>query len=443
MEKLWRFEDFEERCTVFLGEIERGEGRFQMQIIIKYLRQHPEMKPECLTTDRISSLPDNIIETILSLVPIRDAIRTSILSKKWRYNWNEILKLVFNEKDMFDKDHDEDSESEDEEDYESEEEEVSESEEGEDSEREERMLMRKYNKHDEIDKILTYLSRKNTIKKLALQMTGDRHCYKIFPYKLPSSVFAFRLLTDLYLQQCDLYHLPRASRFSCLTSLFLKDVEINAEMVLHIVSKCPLLKSFSLVQSFLNVTFTLAFLYKLFGCLPVIEHLNVAIRPHSFSKSNFALPGLPTPMVYLKYARLHGSCFVGEYGLSFAVNFIRSSVNLEKLKLQGYRNYYEEISEIDTFILEENSDIRLEHMKELEINVEDRHIPDDISEIDTLKFVKLILAISPVLKIVRITFHHIWLDEDLNILKDLSSAPRASQMAEFVVEHIYLQDDES
>ncbi|XP_071695470.1 F-box/FBD/LRR-repeat protein At1g13570-like [Rutidosis leptorrhynchoides] len=290
------------------------------------------------------------------------------------------------------------------------------------------------NKHDEIDKIITYLSRKNTIKKLTLQMNGDFYCDKNSPYKLPSSVFAFHLLTDLYLQQCNHYNLPRVSGFSCLTSLFLKDVRTDAEMVLHIVSKCPLLKSFSLlqVQSHWNVTFTLAFLCKLFGCLPVIEHLNIAIRPHSFSKSKFALPGLPTPMVHLKYAHLHGSCFIGKYGLSFAVNFIRSSINLEKLKLQGYPNYDDEISEIDSFIPEENSDIRLEHLMELEFNVE-----------EDLEFVKLILAISPMLKKVRITFQHIVnKDEKLDMLKDLSDTPRASQMAEIVVEHLS-DDDES
>ncbi|GJS06286.1 F-box/FBD/LRR-repeat protein-like protein [Tanacetum coccineum] len=50
--------------------------------------------------DRISNLPSIIIENILCLVPIKEAVRTSILSKDWRYTWTKIPKLVFTEKDM-------------------------------------------------------------------------------------------------------------------------------------------------------------------------------------------------------------------------------------------------------------------------------------------------------------------------------------------------------
>ncbi|WMV22726.1 hypothetical protein MTR67_016111 [Solanum verrucosum] len=37
--------------------------------------------------DRISSLPSNAIDCILEFLPVQDAARTSILSKKWRYIW--------------------------------------------------------------------------------------------------------------------------------------------------------------------------------------------------------------------------------------------------------------------------------------------------------------------------------------------------------------------
>ncbi|GJX94130.1 F-box/FBD/LRR-repeat protein-like protein [Tanacetum coccineum] len=48
--------------------------------------------------DRLSDLPLSIIETILCLVPIQEAGRTSILSWKWRYRWTKIPKLLFDEK---------------------------------------------------------------------------------------------------------------------------------------------------------------------------------------------------------------------------------------------------------------------------------------------------------------------------------------------------------
>ena len=45
--------------------------------------------------DRISKLPSNIIDDILVRLPIHDAVRTSILSRKWRYKWLTLPQLVF------------------------------------------------------------------------------------------------------------------------------------------------------------------------------------------------------------------------------------------------------------------------------------------------------------------------------------------------------------
>ncbi|CAM8885578.1 unnamed protein product [Rhodiola kirilowii] len=47
--------------------------------------------------DRISDLPNNVIDIILSHVPLCDAVRTSVLSKNWRLHWTrvEILKLDY------------------------------------------------------------------------------------------------------------------------------------------------------------------------------------------------------------------------------------------------------------------------------------------------------------------------------------------------------------
>ncbi|KAL1819161.1 hypothetical protein ACET3Z_014030 [Daucus carota] len=48
--------------------------------------------------DRISELPQNVRATILCFMPIQDAVRTSILSKKWRYCWTMMPHLIFDEK---------------------------------------------------------------------------------------------------------------------------------------------------------------------------------------------------------------------------------------------------------------------------------------------------------------------------------------------------------
>ncbi|ONK79327.1 uncharacterized protein A4U43_C01F5240 [Asparagus officinalis] len=47
-----------------------------------------------LDTDRLSSLPKNVIETILMRMPIRDAVRTSILSRGWRFEWSTLPQIV-------------------------------------------------------------------------------------------------------------------------------------------------------------------------------------------------------------------------------------------------------------------------------------------------------------------------------------------------------------
>ena len=51
----------------------------------------------CIEEDRISELPQNVRETILCFMPIEDAVRTSILSKKWRHCWTMMPHLIFDE----------------------------------------------------------------------------------------------------------------------------------------------------------------------------------------------------------------------------------------------------------------------------------------------------------------------------------------------------------
>ena len=50
--------------------------------------------------DRISNLPDTVIDHILSYLPIRDRAKTSILSSKWRYKWATVPCLVFDNQSL-------------------------------------------------------------------------------------------------------------------------------------------------------------------------------------------------------------------------------------------------------------------------------------------------------------------------------------------------------
>ncbi|PIA52468.1 hypothetical protein AQUCO_01000385v1 [Aquilegia coerulea] len=52
------------------------------------------------TKDFISELPQDIVECILLRLPIKETVRTSILSQKWRYKWTTLREIVFTEQSM-------------------------------------------------------------------------------------------------------------------------------------------------------------------------------------------------------------------------------------------------------------------------------------------------------------------------------------------------------
>ncbi|GKA35884.1 FBD-like protein [Tanacetum coccineum] len=43
--------------------------------------------------DRLSNMPDEVLSEILSLMPTKYAVRTSILSKRWRYKWTLVTSI--------------------------------------------------------------------------------------------------------------------------------------------------------------------------------------------------------------------------------------------------------------------------------------------------------------------------------------------------------------
>lgn len=47
--------------------------------------------------DRLSALPEEVLSHIHSLMPMKLAVRTSILSKRWRYSWTLATNLEFND----------------------------------------------------------------------------------------------------------------------------------------------------------------------------------------------------------------------------------------------------------------------------------------------------------------------------------------------------------
>ncbi|KAJ0639567.1 putative F-box domain, leucine-rich repeat domain superfamily, F-box-like domain superfamily [Helianthus annuus] len=254
-------------------------------------------KAERLSVDRISTLPQPILESILSLLPTEEAARTSILSREWRYKWTTIPNLRFELRNTT-------------------------SELTSDIASETKYLdmhdvnqivlrhqgpihelilfMNNYLEHYdcfEFDQIILHLSRNHPVKKLILEgLNGTDN----FWYKLPNSVFALHHLTDLYLSFFYIDHpsIFNGFRSRSLRKLDLSDIQISTQTLLHLLSNCPSLKTLSLVSTHLNISShimdflnlseyrnVLQYLWEpgdtctiseLLKCLPVIEDLTMS-----------------------------------------------------------------------------------------------------------------------------------------------------------------------
>ncbi|KAJ1408532.1 Leucine-rich repeat domain superfamily [Sesbania bispinosa] len=55
----------------------------------------PQLKKTAISSDLLSNLPDDLICHILSFLPTRDAYRTSLLSKRWRFLCTKVPDLSF------------------------------------------------------------------------------------------------------------------------------------------------------------------------------------------------------------------------------------------------------------------------------------------------------------------------------------------------------------
>ncbi|GJX19732.1 F-box/FBD/LRR-repeat protein-like protein [Tanacetum coccineum] len=401
--------------------------------------------------DMISNLPPNIIDTVLCFLPIQEAARTSILSREWRYRWNKIPKLVFEEAkfqvsydvaDSFVVDPTVDGSS----------------------RRHIRVIFRRKRlfsaisqvvlMHDgpiheftlfllpddisiqnhtcvEIDRIIFHLSRKYTVKKLTIDFQ-----YGI--YELPYSLFSFSHLSDLCLVGCCFSHKPTFNGFRRLRSLSLDGVYTSQKTLLHLLSSCPLLKNATLeIDSVYHLSDESTTIINLFESLRTIESLCI---PFSVLKSfvhDRTPREFPALLSHLKYFFTHEIPFTQKCGLSFLVLLIRNSPNLEKLEIDN-RELDEDDSgmedelctedELYSFTVDSYPDIWLEHLNEVHF----RGFKDWGNE---LNFLKLILAKSPVLKKVEITLDYSAFDEDeeLQILQILLSFPQASPVAKIII----------
>ncbi|KAK9051148.1 hypothetical protein SSX86_027774 [Deinandra increscens subsp. villosa] len=365
--------------------------------------------------DRISTLPDNITEKILTLMPIRDALRTSILSRKWRYSWRSMPKLAFTD-DMV-KVHSSCP------------------------------LLKKsllvnaifhvllfhkgptkleffssfddFQMFSEVDQIINYLSRGSSVNELIL-VVRDNY------YKLPVSFFSLQGLESIELQNCVLEPPVTFNGFSRLRRIMFNNVKVSPQMLQRFFSECPLVEYISLIgYKLLGMDFAAGgskFTFvDLLECVPLIQTLEISKYYMEFLSTGGMPHKLPTSLPRLKYLDLD-MCLMEQNEISSTMCLIRSSPLLVKINIMMFGNEklsatnFLDLEDYSTNFLdpEDYSDLNLNHLETLEIRGFS-NLPYE------MEFVKLIIAKSHVLKKVKIEFdYNVSIDEELKMIRDLA-----------------------
>uniref|UniRef100_A0A5B7AK66 F-box domain-containing protein n=1 Tax=Davidia involucrata TaxID=16924 RepID=A0A5B7AK66_DAVIN len=403
-----------------------------------------------VTKDIISELPRTVIESILECMPIQDAVKTSILSRKWRYKWAMLPQLVFDYKffEYLDNKGDQVSEFA--------------------SIIDKVLLLHTspiikfvlYNppehsaRTEDIDQWILFLSR-NGIKDFTLQNSS------VVRYKLPTHLFACPELAHLKLSKCT-FNLPSDYKgFRNLLSLQFRAVTYAADSFGSFISGCPRLETLALDycpgSGHLNIhapnlkhlsvrgalesirihnaqnLLTLSIcesqmrrssgpnMIRVLGCLPMIEKLDIGLDFYEFLAAGDVPKRLPTEMNCLKNLTLESVDFskVGE--ILCALCLLRSSPNLQELDISATRNA-DMVPALN--FLEE--DCRLNRLQVVKF----RSIIGLESE---LELIKSLLACSPLLERMFIGCHaELDANAMLMMSKELLRFRRASPKAEII-----------
>lgn len=411
--------------------------------------------------DFISDLPQSIIENILTRLSIRDAIRTSVLSSKWRYKWSTLTDLVFDEKCV--------------------------------SPSNDRcvvetnlvrfitgvLLLHQGPIHKfqlstsfkqcrpDIDQWLLFLSR-NGIKELVLKL-GEGE------FRVPACLFNCLKLTCLELCHCEFDPPQYFKGFSYLKSLNLHQILVAPEVIESLISGSPLLEFLSLsyfdslvlsisapnlMYLYLDGEFKDIFLentpklvaisvsmymhedvtdfeqssdynlVKFLGGVPLLEKLVGYIYFTKYLSIGDDPGRLPLTYIHLKTIELYQVCFEDADEVLVLLRLVTHSPNLKELKVSA--------SPVQPFPLEEEGfdlferdyfDYKLPSLESVKIT--------DASGIRyELEFIRFLLGTSPVLETVTVSSSLSDKDAKMDMVIELLRYPRVSPRAQL----LFLQD---
>ncbi|KAK4707638.1 hypothetical protein R3W88_028563 [Solanum pinnatisectum] len=399
---------------------------------------------QSLTPDILTDLPNNVIDIILMRLPCEEAVRTSILAKRWRYHWCRLTKLTL-DWSLWRTEND--------------------------------LLNPTYKFTEIISQILTL--HEGPLTDFTLDVDNLESCRDIGSFinivlrnnvqilvlhlpedsKLPTSVFTCSQLRYLSLHNCSIHHPSAFEGFDKLISLELCEVTISSELLESIISHCPLLEQLMLdIPKLLNtieidapmlssfdftgnissiclknvpllVEVSLAGYQimekdidfaKVFNSYSAIEYLSLNIACVWFFADE-APKRLPFYLNRVKHLHLSHVELKESYTRSCALCLIQSFPHLEYLKIElivVFKNPLE---------LERFSDVTFNHLREVEIISFRGTTPE-------MQLIKILLAKSPVLVKMYID-PAILIDTGSEILAELVNFQRASPEAEIDIKY--------
>ncbi|GER39812.1 F-box/RNI-like superfamily protein [Striga asiatica] len=400
-------------------------------------------------TDPISDLPNTIIDTILSCLPLRDVVRTSILSRQWRHKWISCPELVFDF--WFDQ-----------------------------------MFLGGHQLEPLVYQILKL--HKGPLLKFVLQVPDLKsspdidHWVNLLPdntlqdltlhvsrgetHRLTPDLFRFENLRHLKLYNCVFDPVLGFKGFGKLTSLELQRVELVPDKFGEFIVFCACLERLRLVQCtsfdrleingsklesfefhgvFKSVVFEncsvlrdvkLTFssmefksgnrfsldLFKSLSELPALEELQLQAYALEDLVENGAPEKLPLSLRMLKNLHLSDMYFEKIEEISCAICFIRSCPNLHRLKITAFT--LDVVDSVADFLRSQRSSETFTQLRTVKMQL----FSGTEAE---MEFVKYLLASATALEEMTITPHTGSVtDGGESILKELKQYPRASPTAE-------------
>ncbi|KAK2429864.1 F-box/FBD/LRR-repeat protein [Trifolium repens] len=382
--------------------------------------------------DRISDFPSNVIDGILEHLNIRDRVRTSILSKKWRYIWTSFPRLEFDRNffDLYDGDSDSDAEG------------------PLDISRIITEVLLLHNgpihkftllMHSDFNikvaclvKWILFLSRKGVKD---IQLVNDRYLF----CRVPSHLFSCQELTHVQICKFNMSVPHNFCGFKSLLRLHLEQIKFELGALESVISDCPLLEELCILNcsgyecvdlSAVPSSYSQVYRDEVSGLndiLPKIQRLTMGLD----SKMLYADIINPMPLICLKYLKLNTVNLDQREELLHIVSLLKSASNLVELVIETCDKDYKtqvpdraEELECSSWCLSQLLTVNIKAKTNF------KHV---------LSLIRFILANSSLLKTLTLNIDLGYKKSDVPILfsisRDLLWMERASQRAHIEVLH--------